>query len=163
MLLAISICVTIGDDQEKRQEIAGLTSKLNDITNQFTGGDTYAYFTAVSNMGVGDPPTYPLTLMVKGKYPIRNTVVEIQTVSDDPAKPNLIRQIPVGDGTLFPDRYLLENFRVSLGRHIITIRSGIRRINQTLELSMASDGLQQTGDVFENGKKLHDIGESHKR
>jgi hypothetical protein len=41
--LSVSIFVTIQDDREKKQEIVLLTCKLEKITNQFTGGDSYPY------------------------------------------------------------------------------------------------------------------------
>jgi hypothetical protein len=163
ILLGINIYVTITDDLDKKQEIANLTSKLDGITNEFTGGDTYAYFMAVPNMGEGDPPTYPLTLWVKGKYPMRNVVAQIQTVYDDPTKQfQSMRHIPVGDETLLPGlRSIPHNFRVPLGRHIITIWSRRGLLNQSLVLSMSNGDLQQTGDVFGDGKKLHEIGKPY--
>ncbi len=161
--LSVSIFVTIQDDQEKKREIEQLTSKLDGITNEFTGGDTYAYFMAVPNMGEGDPPTYPLTLWVKGKYPMRNVVAQIQTVYDDPAKQfQSMRNIPLGDGTLLPGlRGIHNNFRVPIGRHIITIWSRRGLLNQSLVLSMSNGDLQQIGDVFGDGKKLHEIGKPY--
>jgi hypothetical protein len=159
ILSLLSITVTIQDDQEKKREIKELTDKLDNITNEFTGGDTYAYFTAVPNMGEGDPPTYPLTVWVKGKYPMRNAVAEIQTVYDDLTKQlQSRRKIPLGDGTLLPGLYGIPNdFRVPIGKHIITIWSRRGLTNQVLVLSMSNGELQQTGDVFGDGKKLHDI------
>jgi hypothetical protein len=117
---------------------------------------------AVPNMGEGDPPTYPLTLWVKGKYPMRNVVAEIQTVYDDPAKQlQSMRTIPLGDGTLRPGLYRIDNVRVPIGKHIITIESRRGRSNESLVLSMSNGNLQQTGDVFRDGKKLHTIGDPY--
>src|SRR6266511_5134627 len=100
---SVSIFVTIQDDQEKKREIGELTSKLDEITNELTGGDTYAYFMAIPNEGEGDPPTYPLTLWVKGKYPMQKIVAQIETVYDDPDKQlHTRRNIPLGDGTFRP-------------------------------------------------------------
>src|ERR1041385_4577477 len=61
-LLVISVSITILDDREKGREIKELTSKLDDINNQLTGGDTYAYFTLDPSRGEGDPPVYPLAV-----------------------------------------------------------------------------------------------------
>jgi hypothetical protein len=160
---SVSIFVTYQDDQEKKREIAELTSKLDEITNELTGGDTYAYFMADPSTGAGDPPTYPLTLWVKGKHPMRNAVAQIQTVYDDPAKQLQSRRIiPLGDGTLSPGFYPMENnFRVPVGQHIITIESRRGRLNELLVLSMSNGDLQQTGDVFRDGKKLHTIGDPY--
>jgi hypothetical protein len=163
ILSLLNITVTVHDDLEKKQEIKELTDKLDNITNEFTGGDTYAYFMAVPNMGEGDPPTYPLTLWVKGKYPMRNVVAQIQTVYDDPVKQfQSMRNIPLGDGTLLPGLYgMPNNFRVPIGRHIITIWSRRGLLNQSLVLSMSQGDLQQTGDVFGDGKNLHEVGKPY--
>ncbi len=159
LLLTANIVITIQDDQEKKREIGQLTSKLDEITNELTGGDTYAYFMAVPNMGEGDPATYPLTLWVKGKYPMRMAVAQIQTVYDDAAKQfQSIRNIPLGDGTLPIGIHRIDdNFRVPIGKHIITISSRRSLLNESLELSMFNGVLQQSGDIFRDGKKLHDI------
>jgi hypothetical protein len=163
ILLVVNIYITINDDLEKKQEIANLTRKLDDITNEFTGGNTYAYFMAVPNMREGDPPTYPLTLWVKGKHPMRNVVAQIQTVYDDPTKQfQSMRNIPLGDGTLLPGLHSIHNsFRVPIGKHIITIWSRRGLLNQSLVLSMSNGDLQQIGDVFGDGKKLHEIGKPY--
>jgi len=163
LLLTANIVITIQDDQEKKREIGQLTSKLDEITNELTGGDTYAYFMAIPNEGEGDPPTYPLTLWVKGKYPMQKIVAQIETVYDDPDKQlQSRRNIPLGDGTFRPGIHPIDiKFRVPIGKHIIKVESRVewRRggINELLVLSMSNGDLQQTGDVFRDGKKLHDI------
>jgi hypothetical protein len=94
---------------------------------------------------------------------MRNVVAQIQTVYDDPTKQfQSMRHIPVGDETLLPGlRSIPHNFRVPLGRHIITIWSRRGLLNQSLVLSMSNGDLQQTGDVFGDGKKLHEIGKPY--
>jgi hypothetical protein len=159
ILLAVNIYVTINDDLDKKQELSTLAKKLNDIKNESTGGDTYCYFIAVPNMGAGELPTYPLTVWVKGTYPMRNTTAQIQTVYDDKAiQIQSIRNIPLGDGTLLPGPHFLgNNFRVPIGEHIITISSRRGLLNQSLVLSVSNGKLRQTGDVWGDGKKLDDI------
>jgi hypothetical protein len=163
LLLTVNIFVIIQDDQEKKREIKELTNKLDNITNEFTGGDTYAYFMAIPNMGEGDPPTYPLTLWVNGKYPMRNVVAQIQTVYDDPVTQlQSMRNIPLGDGTLLPGLYPINNnFRIPIGKHFIRIESRRGWLNESLVLSISNGNLQQTGDVFGDGKKLHSIGDPY--
>jgi hypothetical protein len=160
IILLLNVIVTIQDDQEKQREIKELTSKLENITHELTGGDTYAYFMAVPDMGEGDPPTYPLSVSVKGQYPMQNVVAQIQTSYDDPAKQfQSMRTIPLGDGTLPPGVYSIQtNFRVPIGKHIITVRSRSgKQTTQSLVLSASNGVVQQTGDVFRDGKKLRDI------
>jgi hypothetical protein len=163
--LVVNTFVTVQDHLENQREKKELTNKLDNITGEFTGGDTYCYFTAVPNMGKGDPPTYPLTLWVNGKYPMRNVVAQIQTVYDDVTKQiQSMRSIPVGDGTLLPGLYSVNNFnfRVPIGKHIITIESRRGRLTESLELSMSNGTLQQSGEVWGDGKKLHVIPSSAK-
>ena len=66
ILSLLNITVTVHDDLEKKQEIKELTDKLDNITNEFTGGDTYAYFMAVPNMGEGDPTYISADAMGQG-------------------------------------------------------------------------------------------------
>ena len=161
ILLFLNVFITIQDHKEKEREIRELTSKLDAMTNELTGGDTFAYFMAIPNLGEGDPPTYPLTLSVKGKYPMRKVAAQIQTVYDDPTKQvQSMRPIPIpsGDGTILPGIYMIPNsFRIPIGRHIITMWSRRGLTTQELVLSMSNGTLQQSGDVFGDGKKIHDI------
>ena len=43
VLLVVSVFVTILDDLEKEREKEDLTNRLDEITNQLTGGDSYCY------------------------------------------------------------------------------------------------------------------------
>ena len=90
---------------------------------------------------------------------MRNTVVQIQTVDDDIAKQlQSMHNIPLGDGTLLPGMHPIgNNFRVPIGKHIITISSRRGLVTETLVLSVSNGDLMQTGEVWGNGKKLEDI------
>jgi hypothetical protein len=90
---------------QRMEHLSGLSKETID---RLTGGDSFCYFTVAPNMGSGDPITYPLSVWVKGKYPMRNVVAEIQTVSPGKDTESLDRQmqsmhtLPLGDGTLLP-------------------------------------------------------------
>jgi hypothetical protein len=89
ILFPISITVTILDEQEKKREIEGrdskiaeLTSKLENITNELTGGDSFCYFVHQTHMYMSssEPRSYndiELWLMHSGKYPLSDIYIKL--------------------------------------------------------------------------------------
>lgn len=68
LLFSISIFVTIQDDLEKKGEIKELSGKLDRVTNQLTGGDSYCYIQFFSM--VGEDNLVIAFLMNDGEYPL---------------------------------------------------------------------------------------------
>jgi len=145
------------ETMHRMERLSGLSKETIDL---ITGGDSFCYFTVAPNMGAGDPITYPLSVWVKGKYPMRHVVAEIQTVSLGKDPESLERQmrsmrtLPLGDGTLLPGVHPI-NARVPLGSYIITIWSATGLITQTMELKMVNRELDQLVDVWSKGKRLY--------
>ncbi|PYJ65407.1 MAG: hypothetical protein DME76_18275 [Verrucomicrobia bacterium] len=134
--------------------------EFKELIGQLTGGDSFCYFTVAPNEGFGTPITYPLSVWVKGKYPMRNVVAEIQLVYTGQDAQSLERQrrsmhtLPLGNGTLLPGVHPV-NERLPLGRHIITVWSATGHlITETLELKMVNDQFVQEIDVWSEGKRL---------
>lgn len=147
------------DAQMRRMEqLSGLS---REALGNLTGGDTFCYFTAVPNMGSGEPITYPLTIWVQGKYPMPNVVAQIQTVipGNDPESVRKqfqsMRILPLGNGTLRPGVHPI-NARVPLGRHIITIWTASNEmITESMELKLVNGQFVQSIDVWSKGKMLY--------
>jgi hypothetical protein len=148
---------------------AGLVFTLwasKESVKEATGEGTFCYFWAVPNQGRGNPPAYPLTVWVRGKYPMRNVVASInETGSTNPDDPVTgLRNIPLGDGTLVPGVHPInEDFRIRLGKHVIQIWSRTGLSTQTIELKMAGPQLVQTGDVWNGGRKLYQFDSARSR
>ena len=75
MLLLVSIVVTIQDEQAKEREIEDLTGRLDEITNQLTGGDSYCYIRFA--FPVGSDNQIIAWLENEGDYPIYDTQVRM--------------------------------------------------------------------------------------
>jgi hypothetical protein len=75
MLLSVSIVVTIQDEQAKEHEIQDLTGRLDEITNQLTGGDSYCYIRFA--FPVSSDNQIMAWLENEGDYPIYNTQVRM--------------------------------------------------------------------------------------
>jgi hypothetical protein len=119
-----------------------------------TGGETFCYLTAATNQGAGDPPTFPLSVVVVGDYPMRLVSAKIQT-NDFDSHLKSIEQISLGGSDLPPGYHSLSNIRIPLGRHIITVWSRRGMINEQLTLSKSDDGtVKMSGDVMRDGKML---------
>lgn len=75
VLLLVSILVTIQDEQKKEREIEDLTDRLDEITKQLTGGDSYCY------VQFGFPVTSDNLILVwlknGGDYPLHDTQVRM--------------------------------------------------------------------------------------
>lgn len=121
--------------------------------NAVTGGDTFCVFVAdPTNNSSG---SYPLTVWVYGKYPMNNVVAQLQTIGDNTLP--YFHDIPLGYGTLLPGVHPV-NFRVTLGKYIITIWSRRGLLSESLELKPL-DGTHaaQTIDVSGDGKNLFSL------
>jgi hypothetical protein len=75
VLLAVSVFVTIQDDQEKEREKEDLTHRLDEITKQLTGGDSYCYIQFA--FPVSSDNLIMVWLKNEGDYPLYDTQVRM--------------------------------------------------------------------------------------
>jgi len=141
------------DRSEHEKEFQSMVAKMSDTLGQLTGGDTYCYFMVAPNLGSGNPVTYPLSVWVRGKYPMRSASSQIQTLLNR----NQVQMIslPLGDGTLLPGVRSI-GYSIGLGRHSISTWSvSGGPINEIIDLSIDSHGaLDQEIEVWGDGKQL---------
>ena len=111
-------------------------------------------------MGSGNPITYPLTLWVNGRYPMRSVGATIQQLRENNDEESMRRQleswhaIPLGDGTILPGPHEVAD-RVSIGKYGIGIWSLNGFISETMDLKLKDGRLDQSIEVRRNGKLLH--------
>ncbi len=124
-----------------------------------TGGDTFVEFDVAPNMGQGNPPTYPMSVFIVGKYPIRNLAAEIQKVEPQRDEASIYRQIqsmhmlPIS-GDVLPGAHFVSE-RLGVGKYGIGIWAANGVSNEELELKLDDHGqLQQSYEVRRNGKTL---------
>ncbi len=75
VLLFVSILVTIQDEQKKDREIEDLTNRLDEITKQLTGGDSYCYVQFL--FPVTSDNLILVWLKNGGDYPLHDTQVRM--------------------------------------------------------------------------------------
>jgi hypothetical protein len=75
VLLTVSVFVTIQDDQEKEREKEDLTHRLDEITKQLTGGDSYCYIQFA--FPVSSDNLIMVWLKNEGDYPLYDTQVRM--------------------------------------------------------------------------------------
>lgn len=73
--LFVSVAVTIQDEVDKNREITVLTSRLDRITNELTGGDSYCYIQFA--FPVGSDNQILLWLTNDGDYPLYDTQIRM--------------------------------------------------------------------------------------
>jgi hypothetical protein len=152
--------------KQSQQQFAATMDKSNKIfggvqTNldAVTGGKTFAEFVAVPNMGSGNPVTYPLTVFINGKYPIKNMAAQIQKVEPQRDNASIYRQmqsmhlLPIG-GDVLPGPHEL-NERLGIGKYGIGIWAANGLSNEELELRLDEQGqLQQSYEVWKDGRLM---------
>lgn len=133
------------------------TAKSN--LDAVTGGNTFVEFDVAPNMGQGNPPIYPMTVSINGKYPIRSMAAQIQKIelARDEASINRqfqsIHKLHIS-GDVLPGTHPLDE-RLSVGKYGIAIWAANGLSNEELELRLDDKGqLQQSYEVHRNGKTL---------
>jgi len=93
-------------------------SLATDLSGEVTGKNTFCYFTIISNWGRGNPPTWPVNVWVKGKYPMRNVVATIYKIGDSQEQTlqNYLnkKRIPLPE-TLVPGLAGVSDLRIGVG------------------------------------------------
>ncbi len=155
--------------KQSQQQFAATMDKSNKIfggvranLDAVTGGKTFAQFGVIPNMGSGNPITYPLTVDVVGKYPIRSMNAEIQKIEPQRDSASIFRQmqsmhaLPIS-GDVIPGPRLV-NERLGLGKYGIGIWTANGVISEDLELRLDENGqLKESYEVKRDGKTLSKV------
>ena len=156
-----------GDEQVRQQQFNDTMEKSNKIVSEVqnnldavTGSKSFPEFSVPINRGSGNPITYPMILMIYGKYPIRNMHAEIQQkLEGQYDNESIIRQIqwmhslPI-EGDVIQGAHLL-NERLGIGKYFIQTWSAGGLFYEELELRLDDKGqLLQSCKVTKDGKTL---------
>jgi hypothetical protein len=135
-----------------------IASMSKETISQLTGKGTFLYFTVAPNLGSGDPPSFPLSVWVNGKYPMREVTTSIQSNSVFVISPNLVQPTLPLSKTLLPGLYSVD-YRLGLGTHIIsTWCAAGGPINEVIKLTLVNGQLDQQVEVWGWGKRLYKQG-----
>jgi hypothetical protein len=148
---------------QRSNEIMVATAKAIGLSHkalsELTGGDSYAYFSAVPNMGSGSPVTYPMTVWIDGIYPMRNMSATIQRIETGRDPESIQRQLQSWHTILLSDTLLpgphFVNERIGLGEYSVGIWAANGLINEQMNLRIAADGqLLQSITAIRDGRVL---------
>jgi hypothetical protein len=127
--------------------------------SQITGQGTFLYFEVSPNLGSGDPLSFPLSVWIRGKYPMREVTSVIQKAGGFVVNPNLIQPTLPLSKTLLPGVSPVD-YRLGLGEYSIqTWCAAGGPINQVIRLKMVDGKLDQQIEVWEGGKQRYKLGD----
>jgi hypothetical protein len=137
---------------------ATIASLGKETISQITGKGTFLYFTVVPNLGSGNPVSFPLSVWIRGKYPMREVTTVIQNTASFAISSNLTQPTLPLPKTLLPGVSSVD-YRLGIGEYSMqTWCAAGDPINEVIRLTMIGGKLDQQVEVWGWGKRLYKLG-----
>jgi hypothetical protein len=147
--------------QRLLEQSQNITSLAQENISQVTGRGTFCYFIVAPNLGAGNPISFPLQVLVRGKYPMREVSSAIQRTGNFVVTQNLIQPALPLPKTLLPGASPVD-YRLEIGQyHIQTWCAAGGPINEVIRLTLIDGRLDQQVEVWGWGKRLYKLGSAN--